>query len=52
MERIFERFHSRTGSDGHGLGLPIVAWVANAHDGSVEVANNEGGGTTFTMILG
>ena len=44
METIFERFHSQAGSEGHGLGLPIVRWVARAHGGRVEVANRKDGG--------
>jgi two-component system OmpR family sensor kinase len=49
-ERLFERFHS-SGS-GHGLGLPIVAWIADAHGGSVSVANRDGGGVEAVLDLG
>jgi two-component system OmpR family sensor kinase len=54
-ERIFERF-ARGGGDaapsgGSGLGLAIVRAVAEAHDGTVELADAEGGGARFTVTL-
>ncbi len=54
-ERVFERF-ARGGGDaapsgGSGLGLAIVRAVAEAHDGSVELADAEGGGARFTVRL-
>jgi signal transduction histidine kinase len=37
---------------GHlGLGLYIVARIAKAHDGAIEVASSSAGGTTFTLRL-
>ncbi|MFK8023480.1 MAG: sensor histidine kinase [Ilumatobacter sp.] len=50
-DRIFERFHSRPGSTGHGLGLPLARWVARAHGGDLTVANRSIGGAVFTMEL-
>jgi two-component system OmpR family sensor kinase len=55
-ERIFERFYrpdgSRTrASGGVGLGLSIVAAVAEAHGGSASARPTEGGGATFVVIL-
>ena len=29
-EDVFERFRSRAGSSGHGLGLPLARWIARA----------------------
>ena len=54
-ERVFERF-ARGDSDaaprgGSGLGLAIVRAVADAHGGSVELGDAEGGGARFTVTL-
>lgn len=50
---IFRRFwrRDRTQAESRGLGLAIVARVAETHDGSVTVANRPGGGAVFTLIL-
>jgi two-component system OmpR family sensor kinase len=53
---VFERFYrvdtSRTrASGGVGLGLSIVAAVAEAHGGSVRVRPTPGGGATFVIEL-
>jgi signal transduction histidine kinase len=48
-ERLFERFWRGPGSSerpGAGLGLSIVAAIADAHGGAVEVD-----GSTFTLVL-
>jgi signal transduction histidine kinase len=54
-ERIFERFargrHSRRRSDGAGLGLAIVAAVAEGHGGHVVLESEPGEGATFTLDL-
>jgi signal transduction histidine kinase len=52
---VFERF-ARGDSDaaprgGSGLGLAIVRAVADAHGGSVELGDAEGGGARFTVTL-
>ncbi len=51
-ERIFTRFaradRSRSGA---GLGLPIVAAIAQSHGGRVELDSREGAGSTFTIVL-
>lgn len=52
-ESIFRRFWRRDRASGtsRGLGLAIVARVAEAHDGSVTVENRPGGGAIFTLRL-
>jgi signal transduction histidine kinase len=48
-ERLFERFWRGPGASqrpGAGLGLSIVAAIADVHDGRVEVD-----GSTFTLVL-
>ena len=53
--RIFERFArtdaGRRRADGAGLGLAIVAAIAQAHRGSVAVDSVPGVGSTFTLVL-
>ncbi len=56
LDRVFERFyrvdHGRaTDTGGTGLGLSIVRNVAVNHGGRVEVASQEGVGSTFSIIL-
>jgi two-component system OmpR family sensor kinase len=53
---VFERFYrtdtSRArASGGVGLGLSIVAAVAEAHDGAAEVRATPGGGATFVVSI-
>jgi two-component system OmpR family sensor kinase len=55
-ERVFERFARGSGdasgpARGSGLGLSIVRAVAEAHGGSVELDDAEGGGARFTVRL-
>ena len=49
-DKIFEPFFT-TKSQGTGLGLAVVSSVANAHQGRVDVANNEHGGACFSLLL-
>jgi signal transduction histidine kinase len=53
-ERVFDRFYradtART-RPGSGLGLSIVAQVAEAHGGRVAVAERPGGGTVARLEL-
>ena len=59
LERVFERFYkadsSRTrkegDSGGSGLGLSIARAIAEAHGGSLNVANHPQGGAVFTLHL-
>jgi two-component system OmpR family sensor kinase len=56
MGRLFERFFradpSRSrASGGSGLGLSIVAAIAEAHGGRVEVESPEAGGAVFRILL-
>ncbi len=52
-ERVFRRFwrRDRAQADSRGLGLAIVARVAEAHGGTVEVKNRPEGGAMFTLSL-
>lgn len=52
-ERIFSRFwrRDRARGDSRGLGLTIVARVAEAHDGTVSIDNAPDGGAVFTLRL-
>lgn len=53
LPHVFERFtSSKDGrARGTGLGLPIVAAIVEAHDGSVDIRSELGAGTTVTMRL-
>ncbi len=54
---IFDRFwrvdraRSRTTGGGSGLGLAISQWIAQAHDGKIDVTSRLGRGTVFTVVL-
>jgi two-component system OmpR family sensor kinase len=55
LPAIFQPFFrsgvSRTGVDGHGLGLAIAQRVVHAHGGDIVVSNREGGGLQVTITL-
>jgi two-component system sensor histidine kinase BaeS len=51
---VFERAwrgSNTSGTQGSGLGLPIVAALARAQDGSVQLSTTPGGGATFSVNL-
>jgi two-component system OmpR family sensor kinase len=52
-ERIFDRFSRGDGAtrEGAGLGLAIVASIADAHGGHVRLDSTPGHGATFTLDL-
>lgn len=55
-DHIFERFYSvdksssRNNQSG-GLGLAIAKWIANAHNGDLQLASSSSSGTTFLIRL-
>ena len=55
LPAIFQPFFrsgaSRTGVDGHGLGLAIAQRVVHAHGGEIGAANREDGGLRVTLRL-
>jgi signal transduction histidine kinase len=54
VPRLFERFErgeARSEHGGHGLGLPIIRRVAEAHDGSVSAVPRSGGGLVLTITI-
>ena len=56
IERIFDPFFRaeaamRSGAPGVGLGLPILKRILDAHDGTIQVQSELGGGTTVTVEL-
>jgi two-component system sensor histidine kinase MprB len=55
LPHVFERFYRAErarGMSGSGLGLAIVRQTAEAHGGSVEAANAEGGGALIRLRFG
>jgi len=56
LKRVFQRFYriatpENRAISGTGLGLSLVAHIAEAHGGSVEVASKPGEGSTFSLRL-
>jgi two-component system phosphate regulon sensor histidine kinase PhoR len=56
LSRIFDKFYRVKSSEtrqivGTGLGLSIVKSIVDAHLGSISVESEEGGGTTFIILL-
>ncbi|MBL8212204.1 MAG: HAMP domain-containing protein [Bryobacterales bacterium] len=55
LPHIFDRFYRVPGSSkekqGLGLGLSFVAWIVQAHNGTITVDSKLGEGTTFVVRL-
>jgi signal transduction histidine kinase/DNA-binding response OmpR family regulator/serine phosphatase RsbU (regulator of sigma subunit) len=56
LPRLFERFHRVAGArsrshEGSGIGLALVAELAELHGGGTTVASREGEGSTFSVVL-
>jgi heavy metal sensor kinase len=56
LPHIFERFYRADSSrspvrEGAGLGLSLVKWIAERHEGTIEVSSRPGHGSTFTVDL-
>jgi heavy metal sensor kinase len=58
LPHIFDRFYRVRGTNeqaspekGLGLGLSFVAWIAKAHNGTIDVQSEPGKGTKFTIRL-
>jgi signal transduction histidine kinase len=51
-DRIFERFvRLESAPGGAGLGLPIARWIAEAHGGSLTLAESSPAGSRFVVRL-
>ena len=56
IPHLFERFYRVDGSrstrgNGSGLGLSIVKWIVNQHQGNVSIESKVGEGSVFTILL-
>ena len=55
LDKIWNRFYrvdkSRSAGEGFGLGLSMVRFIVDIHDGSIAVKSKPGYGTTFTVSL-
>jgi signal transduction histidine kinase len=56
MTHVFERFYradpSRSSTArGAGLGLSLVKWIVDRHDGSIDVDSQPGRGSVFTVHI-
>ena len=56
VPHVFERFYradpARSSSErGVGLGLSLVKWIVDRHDGTVVAGSGPGPGSTFTVEI-
>jgi signal transduction histidine kinase len=54
LGRVFDRFFrgsAAAGRAGSGIGLAVVAELARAHQGRIEVRSEPGAGTSFVLFL-
>lgn len=55
IPKIWERFYqvdpSRTDNGNMGLGLSMVKWIAECHNGRIDVKSDLGKGSVFTFIM-
>ena len=51
LAQAFRRGGTARVGDGHGLGLAIVQAVARAHDGTMTIEREDGGGLTIEVRL-
>ena len=56
VPHVFERFYradpARSATEGVGLGLSLVKWIVDRHNGSIDASSGESGqGSVFTVYL-
>ena len=55
LPHIWERFYqadpSRSDTESSGLGLSMVKWIVEAHQGTITVSSKVDEGTTFTCVF-
>ncbi|UCE23239.1 MAG: GAF domain-containing protein [Candidatus Zixiibacteriota bacterium] len=50
LSKVFDRYYT-TKDSGTGLGLAVVERIISAHNGTLRVESEEGGGSTFTLYI-